>query len=313
MKYLSIALLAAAGAQPVLACDLCAIYSATEAQGGGGGFYSGVAEQFTHFGTVQQDSAKLSNDANQHIESFVSQLFAGYNLSSRLSVQLNLPVIYREYSRPRGSVIDNGTESGIGDISLTGNWLAWQKLEENFDFNWTILGGIKLPTGDSSRLNEPDVDSIPPLPDSGIGGHDLALGSGSVDGVVGTSFSARWKRGFASGSLQYAIRTRGDYGHRYANDLTWSIGPGVYLALNHDYTLTLQAVVSGETKGKDTFYGVPDGDSAEAVVYAGPQIGFTWSSKLSAQLGADLPVNIHNTGVQVVPDYRIRAALTWHW
>jgi len=87
----------------------------------------------------------------------------------------------------------------------------------------------------------------------------------------------------------------------------------VYVALRHDYTLSLQAIVSGETKGKDTFAGVRDDDSAETLVYLGPQVNFTWRSKLSAFLAADLPVSVQNSGTQVMPDYRIRAALTWRF
>ena len=295
---------------PGRACDLCSVFNATEAQGRGKGAYGGVAGQFTHFGTVQEDSQKLPNTANQYLDSYVSQVFAGYNFNDRFGVQFNLPVIYRSFSRPRGSVIDNGTESGIGDASLIGNFLVFRKEEKRFTFAWSVLAGIKFPTGDSARLGEPDVDSVPPLPDSGIAGHDLALGSGSFDGIVGTSLSARWKKLFATGTVQYAIRSEGDFGNQYGNDLTWSGGPGVYLALNDDYTVTLQALVSGETKGKDTFFGVPDDDSAATIVYVGPPIGFTWASRFSALVGVDLPVSIHNTGVQVVPDFRVRAAVS---
>jgi opacity protein-like surface antigen len=314
MKILIPAVLAAACAQPLSACDLCSVYAATEAQGGSGqGFFGGVAEQFTRFGTLQEEGRKAPNAIGQYIDSSVSQVFAGYNFNDRFGLQLNLPVIYRSYLRPRGAVIDRGSEFGIGDLSLIGNFLAYQKLQENFTLNWNLLGGLKLPTGDSSHLKEMDVASQNGLPASGIGGHDLALGSGSVDGVVGTSLSARWKRLFLNGGLQYAARTEGDFGHQYANDLTWSGGPGVYLALTHKYTLAFQALVSGETKDKDTVNGVPDGDSAETIVYLGPQISFTWQSKLSAQLGADFPMSIDNSGLQVVPDYRVHAAFTWRF
>ncbi|HEV2695628.1 MAG TPA: hypothetical protein VG347_22240, partial [Verrucomicrobiae bacterium] len=136
-------------------------------------------------------------------------------------------------------------------------------------------------------------------------------GSGSVDGIAGSSISLRWKRVFLSASAQYAIRTRGDFGHRYANDWTWNGGPGVYLWLGQKSTLALQVVTSGDSKGRDTFYGVADEDSAATAVYLGPQLSYSWGDQLSAQLGADLPVSIDNTGVQVVPDYRIHAALTW--
>jgi hypothetical protein len=314
MKILIPAVLAVACAQPVLGCDLCSVYAATEAQGGSGiGFFGGVAGQFTHFGTLQDEGRKVPNPGgqqNQYIDSLVSQVFAGYNFTERFGLQLNLPVIYRAYSRPRPETFvpfEHGNDLGIGDASLIANFLGYQKLSENFTFNWTILGGLKFPTGDSKHLSDPEVEG------SGIGGHDLALGSGSVDGVVGTGLSARWKRLFLTGGLQYAARTEGDFGHQYANDLTWSGGPGVYLALTHNYSLAFQALFSGETKEKDTVNGVPDGDSAETIYYAGPQINFTWRSKLSAQVGVDFPLSIENTGLQAVPDYRVRAAFTWRF
>ena len=84
-------------------------------------------------------------------------------------------------------------------------------------------------------------------------------------------------------------------------------------ALQHKYTLSLQAVVSGESKGADTVAGVATEDTAATIVYLGPQINFTWGSKLSARVGADLPVSIETTGDQVVPDYRVHAALTWRF
>jgi hypothetical protein len=201
-----------------------------------------------------------------------------------------------------------GSESGIGDLSLVGTFVAYQQLAEKFNFSWTVLGGVKFPTGASSRLNTPDQQ----LPE-GIGGHDLALGSGSYDGLIGTAFFARWKRVFGTANVQYSIRTEGDFQHQYANDLVWVAGPGVYLAMNHQYTLSLQAVVSGESKGKDTFAGVPDGDSAETLVYVGPQLNFTWGSALSFVAGVDLPVSRDNSGIQVMPDYRVRAAVSWRF
>ena len=48
-------------------------------------------------------------------------------------------------------------------------------------------------------------------------------------------------------------------------------------------------------------------------VYIGPQINFSWRDHLSAQAGVDLPVSIDNTALQIVPDWRVRAALTCHF
>ena len=305
MKLSVCLMLIAACVQPVMACDLCAVYAATEAQGGSGtGFFGGVAEQFTRFNTFQVDGREAPNIGDQYINSSLSQAFLGYNFNHRVGVQFNLPVIYRDY----GYKTDRGSELGMGDISLIGNFRLYEKLTEKFTFNWTALGGLKFPTGDSGHLNPAEDDFAP-----GIGGHDLTLGSGSFDGLVGTGFFSRWKRLFLSGAMQYAIRSEGDFNYQFANDWIWSGGPGVYLLLGHEHTLSVQAVVSGETKSQDTIGGVPTDDTAITAVYLGPQISLTWSSKLSAQVGADLPVSIATTGQQVVPDYRVRAVVMWRF
>ena len=294
-------MLTAAGGAPVIGCDLCAVYSAQEAQNGGKGFYAGAAEQFTRFGTLQVNGSEVANHV-EYIDSSVTQIFAGYSFGPRFSMQFNLPVIYRNF----GSASAHGSESGIGDASLVGNFQLCRKSAGNFTFVWSALGGVKFPTGDSWWLGQPDFAP-------GIGGHDLALGSGSYDGLFGTSFSARWQRLFLAGQMQYALRTEGDFQHRYANDWSWAAGPGVYLALKDDYTIALSFTTSGETKGPDTFAGVPDGDSAETIIYVGPEISATWTDQLSAHIGVDLPVSIANSGEQLVPDYRIHAAVTWRF
>jgi len=82
-----------AGKPAVWACDLCAIYGAMEAQGGSGqGFFGGVAEQFTRFGTFQSGGHNATNPDGEYLNSLVSQAFAGYNFNERLGLQFNLTV-----------------------------------------------------------------------------------------------------------------------------------------------------------------------------------------------------------------------------
>ena len=301
-KFLIVAGMAAAGL-PAWGCDLCSIYSATEAQNGGQGIFGGVAEQFTEFGTLQTDGHRTAGNG-EYLDSSISQIYAGYNFNQTVGVQFNLPVIYRAY----GDKAMRADEAGIGDASLTGNLRLFKQSFGDFTFVWTALGGIKFPTGDSAPLAAPD-DSLP----AGLGGHDLALGSGSFDGLVGTGFSARWKRLFLAGQMQYGLRTRGDFQHRYANDWSWSGSLGYDVVLQDDYSLALEFTTSGESKGKDTFAGAPDEDSSETIVYAGPEISVTWRENLSAHAGADLPLSRANSGEQLLPDYRLHAAVTWRF
>lgn len=301
------------------ACDLCSIYSATQARGEiGAGFSAGFASQYTHFNTLKDAGERVSNDADQKLDSTVSQLFVGYNFSDRVGVQLNIPLIHRFYQRAEDTAIERGVVSGIGDIALVGHYQVIRHEAIDSTFTCTLLSGVKLPTGDSGRLQE-EVDelSAPPLPpgatESGIHGHDLALGSGSVDGIVGAGMFGRWKRAFATANLQYAIRSKGDFEYRYANDLTWSAGPGMFLVFSEQNSLSVQLLISGETKTRDTFQGDVAEDTGITSVFVGPQINYTCSDKLSAEFGADFPVSIKNTALQLVPDYRLRAAMTWHF
>ncbi len=319
MKWLSLSVLAGLLATPAMACDLCSIYSATQARGEiGQGFFVSVAEQFTHYGTLYTDSARTANPAGQYMNSSVSQVVMGYNLNDRFGLQFNVPIISRSFQRADGFNIDKGTVTGLGDVSLTANVILTRVETKNFTLNWTLLGGIKMPTGDTARLHE-EVDALtappPPAgaPDSAIGGHDLTLGTGSFDGIIGTGIYTRWHRAFLTANVQYAIRSTGSFDYRYANDLTCSGGPGVYLILADDYTVSAQLNISGEDKGRDTFQGVDSDDTGISTVYVGPQIQFTWKEKLSAEVGVDLPVYIHSTALQAVPDYRVQAGVTWRF
>src|SRR6185436_19050781 len=142
-------------------------------------------------------------------------------------------------------------ETGVGDLSVVGHALAYSTVTEHSVFRFSLLGGVKFPSGDSSRLAEEleEVHAHPALAgvarairprhttgggspgggggsaaalEGGIHGHDLALGSGSYDGIVGGDLFWSWDRLFATAGGQYAIRSEGDFEYQYANDLTWS-------------------------------------------------------------------------------------------
>lgn len=304
--------------EPAVACDVCAIYTATELRESRVGPSIGVAEQFTRFTTLQEDGDEIPNPADERLESSITQLLLGYTLAPRWSLQLNLPVIRRSFRRVEGDSTVSGNESGIGDLSVIGQYTAWSHVNAESVFRVSLLGGVKFPTGDSDRLGEEMGDmegeevgggEMP----SGVHGHDLALGSGSFDGIVGGRLFGSWRRAFVTTLVQYAIRTEGDFDYRYANDLTWTGGPGVFALIGHDTTLGVQGLLTGEHKGKDEQDGMTIGDSAITSLYAGPGVLFTWGSSLGADLAADLPVILDNSALQIVPDFRIRSGIVWRF
>ena len=296
------------------ACDLCSCYCAMDAGKGEKGLFASVAEQHTHYGTMQENGHRVANEVDQRLDSLITQFIVGWQFHDRVGVQVTVPYINRSFRRPEGFAIDRGTEAGLGDVTLSGlvRVLDWQEAERALRVS--LLGGVKFPTGNSARIREETMEmEVPGAPESGIHGHDLALGSGSVDGIVGGAVSVRWRRLYATANVQYAIRSEGDFDYRYANDLVWSGGPGWYLVSNSNTTLGLQFNISGEHKGKDTFEGAKAEDTAVTMVYLGPELQVTWRNWLNAELGVDVPVVRDNSALQIVPDLRVRAAVTWRF
>ncbi len=290
------------------------MYAASQARGEAGqGLFGGVAEQWTHFGTLQQEGREVPNPLSQYLESSISQLFFGYNFTEQFGLQLNVPIIYRSFRRPEPEGVQQSSFGGPGDLALVANYRVFQHERKHSTFSAELLGGLKFPTGSTSRLAE-ELNETSNLPiRSGIHGHDLTLGSGSYDGLIGATLFGRLNRIFVSAQMQYAIRSAGAYDYHFADDLVWSAGPGYYGVLRDDLTFSLQAAASGETKGRDTFRGAVTQDTGITAVYLGPQLVLTWKDKLSAQLAVDLPLMEQNTAFQIVPDYRVRAVVTWHF
>ena len=327
------------GAAGSRACDLCGCYTpqlnlmpGMESPPGSpwlGAWYAAVGEQFTHFGTLQFDGNEVANPTGQYLNSSITQLVAGYDLTSRFALQINAPLIYREFKRPEGFQIDRGTVSGLGDISLLLKTVLFHYAspgrrsfefrdknpiaighEPDFTVSAILLTGIKFPTGDSSRLEEEFHEvEIPGAPESGIHGHDLTLGTGSYDGIFGEQTSLRYKNFFVETNVQFTLRGDGTHQYHFANDLIWGGGPGYYLVRRREAIFGVQFVVSGEYKDLDRFRGKKAEDTGITSVFLGPRLVAS-RGRWSAELDAELPVLTNNTALQVVPDYRLRAGIS---
>jgi hypothetical protein len=318
------------------ACDLCGCFTPQVAEPSiqpmQPGWYAGLSEQFTYFGTLQFEGDTVPNPTGQYLASSVTQLIAGYEINERFALQLNLPVIYREFKRPQGFMIDHGTESGIGDLSLLLRTVGYTyssaggrtfdtsgknpvaiEHEPDLTFSAVLLTGIKFPTGDTSRLEEEfhEMD-IPGAPQSGIHGHDLALGTGSFDGIFGEQNSLRYKNFFAETNVQFTLRGDGDFQMHMANDLTWSGGPGFYFVRNPQTVAGLQLEISGEHKGKDRFMGMVMDDTGITSVFLGPRLVVS-HGRWSAEVATEFPALMRNTDFQAVPDYRLRGGFSFHF
>jgi hypothetical protein len=319
---------------------VCAIYVSTEVAQSRTGFRLGVWEQWSHK-TTESLNGRTIPSFGERLDSATTQFLLGYQFTDRLGLQLTIPFIARTYRRLENGRFEDGSVVGAGDLSLLGTVQAYAYHDPRNIFLLNLLGGLKLPSGNPDMLGgelaPPVGPTGPGVPLRGVprhstpggdddnddppgrrlfGGihdHDLALGSGSVDGILGASIYASRDRFFATAVVQYAVRREGAFGYQFANDLNWFGGPGWYPLLTHRSTLGLQLVLSGETKGKDTQMGRRLDDTALTALYFGPGVRFTWTTQLSAELYADLPVLQNNTSLQVLNTFRLRGGLVWRF
>lgn len=319
--------------QSALACDLCAVHNLLVIdEGEVHSWSSGVSEQLSSYGTVQQSDNEIENPSEQYLRSSVTQFTLGYKPFERVGLQATAPLIYRRFRRVEEGETDDGSVGGLGDISLLARVQPFRHESRDATLSLTVFGGIKLPTGDTSRLGEHEHTDGHGSDDEGhdnaarheeqlhereevtaIHGHDLALGSGSFDLISGVSAMARYKRVFLSGYAQYALRSKGSYHYRFGDDFLWAFGPGVYLELSDEQIIILRTAFSGEAKGRDIQDGNKENDTGIVSYFVGPEAAIVLSSKLRLEAGVDIPLEIKNTGTQAAADYRLRGAVSYRF
>jgi hypothetical protein len=301
-------------ASRLIACDFCACELPSLGIDNRPGWHAGVSEQFTHFGTLLQDGQTIANPAGEYLDSSITQFIIGYDFSRALGVQLNVPLVYRSFQRWHHGVLEKGSVSGVGDVSFLAHWAPIHIERSDFMLTARLFAGLSLPTGDNDRVLEEGMEAGGDegegggeMAASGVHGHDLALGTGGVGGIFGVDVHMQWKRLFATMGIEGVARMKGANGYRYADEMSWHGSLGAVLVDQNDFTLALAAECTGASKGQDVFLGTPATDTAATIVYLGPKVSATWGKRYHADVSVDFPVLHENSGVQIVPDYRISA------
>ena len=333
------------------ACDLCACDLPLIRLENRHGWHVGASEQYTSYESLRLDGRDIHNASGQYLHSSITQILLGYDFNSRFGVQLNVPIIARTYRRVEEGGVENGNISGLGDISLIAHYTPVHVERGNFFFTARLLGGIKFPTGDSDRLKEEaahghgsagdahaadasheeeataahEHDAHEPAEheheaeahsneeSSGVHGHDLALGTGSVDFIVGGDMHLQWKRLFVNAGVQVTVRGQGRHDYDFADDVAWHAGLGAVVFKRKELAVALEARFAGESKGEDKFQGQRLDDTAATNVYFGPHAVVTWNDRLSVDAGFGFPICRENTGTQITPDLRFQTAVSWQF
>lgn len=126
----------AASTAAVLPCDLCAIYSATDARGDStGGSFLTVVEQFILFGTAQLDGSEVTSTRHEFLDESITHIVPGFNFTPHAGVNLNVPLVHRSFQRsdfryslsaPPVLETEREQEFGLGDVALIGRLTVLQ-------------------------------------------------------------------------------------------------------------------------------------------------------------------------------------------
>jgi hypothetical protein len=174
------------------------------------------------------------------------------------------------------------------------------------------LAGLKIPTGKPSQLSYERDGGGDQDPDSAVGGHDLALGFGAWDPILGFAANARHERCFVTAQATYEFNTEGAYDYQVADEFAGDLGVG-YVVIDGPWRLSAQADLDAESKGADTVGGMKTDDTQNHHVFAGPELGLVVHRRVQASLAAELPIYERNSATQLVPTWRLRAGIDWRF
>ena len=202
--------------------------------------------------------------------------------------QAHLRLTHLEIDREEG-----GTEvrhlSGIGD---TAAYVTWQPAE-----SFTLLGGLKLPTGESAKNPQPGV--LPPSV--------LQLGTGTFDGLLGVQYSTRVEH-FRLRSSVFAQLPAGESSANLAPAEILRLSAGaVWLGglAGWEPGLDLEA----EFRGKDELNGVTLPSTGSSVWSLRPSFRFRLGDEVGLHADLRIPIARQVSGTQLIPGTQFSAAV----
>lgn len=273
-------------------------------------------EELTGYERRAGDQASIRDGERTELYS-VTQLGVAYGFGQGFSGQLTLPLVARTFDEYSRFSKRTRTDTGIGDMVLSGHYTLYHADTPNRAFRVTSYAGVKVPTGDTGSLNQLDeseeeapvgVFGRDHVAAASLGADALNFGSGSFDFPFGASASVRYERAFLTGLAQYTVRTEGSFDYEFGDGLALNLSSGYFLVHSDEGSLDARVVVSGERKADDRREGTSIPESDLTHLFLGPAIQWGSNSGWLASVSVEIPVyRDQRTGVK--PDYRLQASV----
>jgi len=247
--------------------------------------------------TVNNGNSSPSTDG--HYEEHITLQFSGiYSVSKKVSFLASVPYSVRSGRDDYSSPIVHTT--GIGDIMISGRYTAMEKHIHNSTLMLAFQGGIKLPTGKSSEMQNGEL----------IDPH-LQIGTGSTDFILGTNFLFAKNRFALSANVLYGIKTKGRTGYRFGNDMNYDLASRyrVYQSGIGRNMIFLNAGFYGEFKERESMDDAVIDNSGGNTLYISGGIDYFLSPSVLFGLQLQKPVYYHLYGIQDGETFRVKSGV----
>lgn len=277
--------------------------------------HAGLQLSYDYRHTMLTGSSDTPNAADEKVASTLVNLYYSQRLVEGTTLDIYLPFESKAYTERPNYTYDSGRDSGLGDISLVATQQLFHGVAERRLVDWRARAGVKLPTGDASQLDNYPPQAVPPrgdgrvYPTSGIYPYDRAIGSGSVDWIVGSSYVARYEDFFGVVDGQFIGRTAGENDFTRGNTVTVHVTPGYIFsyARGNQFSLMLDAAYRYDAQSE--YDGTTVDNSGQTAFLMGPQVMGNFQGRLLATVGVSLPLYQSVEGTQLASDYQILASV----
>jgi hypothetical protein len=218
-----------------------------------------------------------------------------HGLTPEITLSLLAPVVWKELRVGTGSGRETFRASGLGDIAVASKFRLYKSDWKLSTFNWSVIGGLELPTGEASE-RENGVR----LP------RQVQPGSGSVDPFLATAANLSLDRWRFDGVVFGKLNTKGAHDYNDGEFLSAEIDAS-YRFLFTQYPGPTAAVKLGfqyrrEGRAKDNGHSVIDSGLDELRIKGGLSLHPTPATDVS--LSIETPIWRDVQGTQLVSDFR---------
>lgn len=281
----------------------------------------GITFEYRHFDQLSDAVLAEAAEAEQDVHGLETiqstSLAIAYGLLDNLTIILRMPFIKRtgilegEHGHGHGhghgpEILDLGEPTGFGDLSLLSQWRVINTGPQGFRL--ALIGGVKLPTGETDELAEGEDHLLEA---------EFQAGSGSVDWLLGAAASQSMGQLSLHANVLYIFVNEGDQntdlGDRFHFNLATAlrvIGDATHVdepgtpAHDDGPQVDLVLELNGEWDDRQEINGVRSIHSGGTALFISPGIRVA-EGNWTAFASAGIPVLTDFNGIQAEPDWRL--------